>query len=444
MGVMRKGCGIGILLAVLLLLTAVFSWWAFPRVVASLPAQARLYLPETMLQAASTPLPTALPAPDITRYPLALMPTIALPTAVSSPTAAIPPAFTAASAYPGNRVTSPDTSAATPSPTPVPLPQQVHIGGLTVIPQQFNNCGPANLTLNLAHYGYIVDQLEVAAQIRPQYEDRNVSPEELVHYVNEQTPLRAAVYSGGDIAVLKRLLANGFPVVIEKGYVPNDWQGWMGHYLTLIGYDDTTQEFTVLDTFLGPWDSSGLTESYDFIEAHWQHFNYAFFLVYPPEQETAVAALIGPELADPLTMWRHAAQTAQAETAVAAQNPYSRFNLGTSLTHLGQLTGDQAYFQNAATAYDQARTIGLPWRMLWYQFQPYEAYLAVGRSDDALTLANATLSSSGGLEEAYYYRGLAYLAQGNPDQARLDFQQAITWNPTFTPAQEAYDALPSR
>ncbi|MBL1130693.1 MAG: tetratricopeptide repeat protein [Chloroflexi bacterium] len=330
----------------------------------------------------------------------------------------------------------------TPSPPSSPAPPPAHrITGLAIIPQKFNNCGPANLTINLAYYGHPVDQLDLAAQIRPQYEDRNVTPWELAAYVNEQTPLRASVFSGGDLDTLKRLIAAGYPVVIEKGYAPNDWQGWMGHYLTLIGYDDAAQQFTSLDTFLGPWDSNGRAESYDYITTYWQHFNNIFYVVYPPEQEETVLALLPPLLTDPLTMWQQAAEKAQSQTLADANNSYAWFNLGSSLTELGHLTSEQSYFANAAAAFDQARTIGLPWRMLWYQFQPYEAYLAVGRTEDVLTLANATLSSGGGQEEAYYYRGLAYLAQGNPAQARLDFEQAIAWNPTFTTAQEALAAM---
>lgn len=448
---MRKGWVIALLVFLFVVVTAVLGWIAFPRVVAALPAQVRLYLPEEVIRAASTPLPTALPAPAVTSQSISLIPTLALPMATPSPAPTIPATFTAVASAADAQTPPPEAEHPTPTTdnrlpiapplTPSPPPPAHLLSGLSVIPQKFNNCGPANLTMNLAYYGHTVDQLDVAAQMRPEYEDRNVTPWELAAYVNAQTILRASVFSGGDLDTLKRLLAAGYPVVIEKGYEPNDWQGWMGHYLTLIGYDDAAREFTSLDTFLGPWDSSGRRESYDYISTYWQHFNHVFYVVYPPEEEETVRALLPPAMTDPLTMWQQAAAKAQAETAVAPANAYAWFNLGTNLTELGQLTGDQSYFANAAAAFDQARTIGLPWRMLWYQFQPYEAYLAVGRTEDVLTLANATLSSGGGQEEAYYYRGLAYLAQGNPDQARLDFEQAIAWNSTFTAVQAALAAM---
>ncbi|MCP4357760.1 MAG: hypothetical protein GY796_07080 [Chloroflexi bacterium] len=438
---------LGVLTAVLL-----FGWWALPRAVVAMPSRVRLHLPEELLQWVSTPLPTALPAPK-TAVAILPLPTISLPTTALPPTNTTVLTLTYAPISAGGTPVLSEAEVAVPTPTlapsaiptsvPTPLPAQAYIEGLQIIPQKFNNCGPANLTINLNHYGAAAEQLDIAAQIRPTYDDRNVSPHELAAYVNNETPLQAAVFSGGNLTMLKRLLANGFPVVIEKGLLPNDWQGWMGHYLTLIGYDDTAQEFIALDTFLGPWDSSGLHESYDFIEEHWQHFNYTFYVVYPPEQETALMAVLGPEMTDPQQMWLHAVRLAQTEVDKNHNNAFAWFNLGTSLTHLAQLTDNTTYYGHAAAAYDQARTIGLPWRMLWYQFQPYAAYLATGRVDDVLTLAEATLSSSGGdyLEESFYYRGLAYAILGDNGRAQSNLQKAIALNPTYTAAAAALEQL---
>ena len=124
-------------------------------------------------------------------------------------------------------------------------------------------------------------------------------------------------------------------------------------------------------------------------------------------------------------------------------NAFAWFNLDTSLTNLGHLTGQLDFYENAARAFDQARTIGLPWRMLWYQFEPYEAYLENGRLEEVFTLTQAMFSSFGGqnVEETYYYRGLAYLAEGDSVQAASDFQTALNLNPSFYPAQEALESI---
>jgi len=53
-----------------------------------------------------------------------------------------------------------------------------------------------------------------------------------------------------------------------------------------------------------------------------------------------------------------------------------------------------------------------------------------------LDLAEATLKGSGGLEEAYYYKGLALRALGQPG-AEQEFQAALDYNPNFAAAAEA-------
>jgi tetratricopeptide (TPR) repeat protein len=261
-------------------------------------------------------------------------------------------------------------------------------------------------------------------------------------YVNEQTPLKALPLWGGDLALLKQLIAADFPVVIEEGLLPSEWEGWMGHYLTLYGYDDNSQAFMSMDTYLGPWDSSGLPADYTALAETWQHFNYALLIIYPPEREDDLFAILGPERLDPVPMWQQALEQAQTAVSAEPENAFAWFNLGSGLTHLGELTGDQAYYEGAASAFDRARTIGLPWRMLWYQFEPYQAYLENGRYDDIVTLANATINSGGTfMEESYLYRGHAMQALGNKGQAQLDYARVIEINPMGQTAIEANQVL---
>ncbi|MEZ4644571.1 MAG: hypothetical protein R3E31_17860 [Chloroflexota bacterium] len=139
-------------------------------------------------------------------------------------------------------------------------------------------------------------------------------PGAVASYVQTETALKADTYIGGDVELLKRLLAAGFPIIIEKGLVLEDHDGWMGHYLTLFGYEEASQQFWALDTFLGPFDSVGRLESYEETMRYWRDFNYRFIVVYAPEQETAVHNnILGSTYLDPLAM----AQAAErAQTAV--------------------------------------------------------------------------------------------------------------------------------
>jgi tetratricopeptide (TPR) repeat protein len=439
----------GVLVAVsFLLLLTLLTVWLLPSAVQALPGPVRVRLPEELLRAVTIPLPTALPAPDIVPGEVQLTAeSVVLVTPVIPTTTTIPQSENLATAVPTLPLAS--QPAITPSPTPPPsptvnpLPTEVRLQGMEVTPQKLNNCGPTNLSINLNYYGIETTQFDVADVVKPHYDDRNVSPQELVDYANEHTPIRASLYSGGDINLLKRLLAAGFPVVIEKGYEPDDWQGWMGHYLTLVGYDDAMSSFMTMDTFLGPWDSSGRSYPYAEIEQNWEHFNNTFFVLYQPQQEEEFLQIIGPGLNDPLAMWQHAASQAQKSIDADPQNAFAWFNLGSSYSELGALTADSRFYTAAVTAFDQARLLGLPTRMLWYQFQPYVAYLAGSRTEDVLTLTATILDDPGGrdVEETYFYRGQALQAQGDSQGAAFAYQRALEIKPHYLDAKDALDSV---
>ncbi|HSG14717.1 MAG TPA: C39 family peptidase [Anaerolineae bacterium] len=449
---MSKRAKYTIPLILLALVLFVGGFIAVPRVVGALPGEyrvrlARIPLVEPILEIGTTPLPTALPAPSI----VATLPRITIPAvlpATATPTAE--PTSTpelAEEVVDTQEVTPTATSTATPSPTatptPVPLPRQARIEGLEIVAQGFNNCGPANLTMNLNFYGNDTTQNEAAAFLKPNREDRNVSPWQLSDYVNEHTSLRSTAHSGGDLELIKRFVAAGFPIVIEKGYEPTPKDGWLGHYLTVFGYDENKQELYGMDTYLGPWDNSGRADSYETVEYYWQQFNYTFFVVYPPEKERLVFDLLGPDLLDEATMWQNAAQRAQAAIDSDPENAFAWFNLGTSLTRLGEMTGESEYYENGAAAFDQARILGIPPRIVWYQFRPYTAYMRVGRYQDMIDLADVTLTTQGGrnVEETYLFKGHALALQGDAQGAIEAYEQAIRLNEFFYPARWALDSI---
>ena len=365
------------------------------------------------LEPPATAIPTAEPTPE----PEATE--IIIPTATSEPTV---------------------TATATPEPTPEPLPERVLLDGMGVIRQTFNNCGPANLTQVLNFHQYDISQEDVRLQLKPNSEDRNVSPWQIQDFVNDQTPYRAIARTNGTIEMLKQFIAAGLPVVVEKGYYLQE-SGWWGHYLTLYGYDDAGQEFRTQDSYLGPWDGSGRPAKYADVEEFWQQFNYTFYVVYEPAQEELVNNILGQQMLDDFTMWQLTAVRADQETRDDPDNPYAWFNLGTAFTHMGEMTGEAQYYQGGAQAFDRAREIGLPPRMLWYQFRPYYAYLKVGRFDDVIALADATLETQGGrnVEETYWHKGHALVARGDLAGARAAYQAALDVNPNFGPAQISLD-----
>lgn len=349
----------------------------------------------------------------------------------------------------------------TPSPTPEPLPTSFRLDGLSgedIEAQKFNNCGPTNASLVLRFYGYDISQLDAAAYLKPNPEDRNVSPWQISDYVNSETALRSITRANGTQELLKRLLVAGYPVVIEKGYQPPESptaSGWYGHYLTLFGYDDEAAEYYTLDTFLGPFTerdvepgytlADGFPYSYEYVDEYWEQFAHTFYVIYRPDQEPELFDILGEEMLDNEMMWEATARRAQASIEEDENNAFAWFNLGTALTRLGELSGELSFYENGALAFDKARSIGLPSRMLWYQHRPYIAYMRVGRYQDMLDLANATLADPGGrhVEETYFYLGHAQSLTGDLNGAAASFERALVLNEFFYPAQIALDYVNS-
>jgi tetratricopeptide (TPR) repeat protein len=320
-------------------------------------------------------------------------------------------------------------------PTNSPLPASYKLEDVRYEAQRWNNCGPATITNALSYFGYADNQVRAADWLKPNGEDKNVNPAELVNFVNTQVP-ELAVYAlvryGGTRELIQTLLVNNFPVIIEKGYDPEpDRLGWMGHYLLVIGYDDSKTDYIVHDSYIGP----NVRIDYDQMERMWQHFNYTFVVLYPQEREADVLTLLGDDANERNNIIR-AYEIAREQARADNNDAFAWFNIGTNLVHLGM-------YNEAAAAYDQARNLGLPWRMLWYQFGPFEAYYRVGRYQDMLTLAQANLNDGGGqfVEETFYYGGLARQALGEYDRAAQNLQQAVAFNPNFTAAEAALQAL---
>lgn len=330
------------------------------------------------------------------------------------------------------------TVESTPTNTPVeiaPLPSSRLLTGFRHEPQGWNNCGPATLTNAMSFFGYADTQTRAANWLKPDREDKNVSPDQMVEFVNTQVPelpIYAKVRVGGSLDRLKQLIAAGFPVIIEAGYDPEPQRlGWMGHYLLVVGYDDGRQEFVTNDSYIG----EGTRYTYAHIQEFWQHFNYTYIVIYESASEPELLTLLGED-ADPQANFINALELATAEATADRNNPFAWFNMGTNFTSL-------ELYDRAEVAYDEARKLGLPWRMLWYQFGPMEAYYQRGRYQDVIDLTAASLNDGGGhyVEETHYYRGLARYGEGDTSRAIENLQNAVNFNPNFKLAKDLLTQL---
>ena len=66
-----------------------------------------------------------------------------------------------------------------------------------------------------------------------------------------------------------------------------------------------------------------------------------------------------------------------------------------------------------------------------------------GKMAEALTEFNKVVGENPNLPDAYYYRGLAYLASGKSAEAKADFQKLLDLDPKHANADEAREFLKS-
>ena len=361
---------------------------------------------------------------------------------------------------------TPDASAPTlpPTATATPLPEFVQLEGVKYEHQHGHNnyCGPANFSMALTFWGWSGSREVIGKAVmpgnttsegKPANKDKNVMPYELQDYISANVPgMTSIIRYGGDLDLVKRLVAAGFPVVVEKGIYEVDLNGkfsWMGHYAFVTGYDEAKEELIYQDTYQPPGAPRGNNRRIgyeEFVEG-WRSFNYIFVAVYPYSREAEVLTLLG-DYVDETWAARHALEVAEEETRTlkGIDQYFAWFNAGTSHVALFEHADAALAFD---TAFQLYATLGRddsvrPYRMMWYQTGPYKAYFFSGRYTDVVNLANVTLNetiSAPLLEESLYWRGQAYYMIGDTQSAIADYRAALEIHPGWAPAVQALQDL---
>jgi len=327
------------------------------------------------------------------------------------------------------------TLTSTPTLIPTPLPSQAMLTGILHQFQMWNNCGPANLSMALSFWGWKGDQRATAAFLKPNQRDKNVMPYEMENFVDQETELNAVVRVGGDLQMLKTFISSGFPVIVEKGFEGVGFDGWMGHYQVVSGYDDAKGEFYVQDSYKGP----DLPMPYQQFQSDWRAFNYTYLVIYPPDRRDQVLNLLGLQAYDNFD-FRQAEQKAVEEASLLDGRDlfFAFFNQGSSRVDLNDYAGAATAFDTAFANYPTIPEAQRPWRLLWYSTGPYFAYFYTGRYLDVINLATQTLDAMSEpiLEESYYWRAKAELALGDSEAGIKDLKECLVVHPEFSPCVE--------
>jgi tetratricopeptide (TPR) repeat protein len=323
---------------------------------------------------------------------------------------------------------------------PVPMAYTIEGGAYFSQHNHWNYCGPANIATALSYWGWQGTHDDAAKGLRTYSKDKNVMPYEMADFAREQAGIGALVRVGGDLDILKRLIAAGFPVVVEKGphFRDINYQvTWMGHYQTLTGYNDQGGYFIAQDSYI----EANYHQPYTEFISEWRSFNYLYLVVYPIEKENDVLNLLGRD-ADETRNFRNALQKAQDELyqTSGVDQFFAMFNYGSNLVDLRDYRGAAKAYDQAFLMYDALPTDDAirPYRILWYQTGPFYAYYYTGRYMDVIEKATKNSiemvrDDLPALEESFYWRGMAKIAIGDQDGGVKDFLICLEYHQNFTP-----------
>mgnify|MGYP001356923837 CR=1 FL=1 len=292
--------------------------------------------------------------------------------------------------------------------------------------QGVNNCAPATTSMILSTSGFTRTQADMAAIQKPVPSDKNVTAEEVAASFG-QLGLEAYVGYNGDVQLLQRFLAADIAVMTEEWM---DYDGGVGHFRGIRGYDRNTQQVLHNDSYYGP----NLWRSYDDLNRNWRVFNYKYVVAYRPDQEALVRSIVGDDW-DPTTMYHNLANVSIERVNANANDAYAWWGLGEARLRLGDPQG-------AIDAFETSLSTGLlPWRFQWYHYGYVEALNKAGRYNDVLTVTEQLLGQMERSEDLRYHRAVAWRNLGEIDNAIAQLEMALEDNPRFAPGQALLNEL---
>lgn len=305
------------------------------------------------------------------------------------------------------------------------LPNDYHVF------QTFNNCGPASLSMVLSYFGINETQVKLGQDLRPYQnplgdnDDKSVTLEEMAEKAREYG-LVAFRRPNGDIEKIKLFVTYDIPVIARTWTKVNED---IGHYRVVKGYDDSKGQIIQDDSL----QNKNLWFTYDEFNQLWEKFNFEYLVVVPEEKKAIAEAILAGDLSAEAA-WQKAAKNAQNKLETNPDDIYSRFNLSVAYYNIGK-------YQESVEEFEKVEN-KLPFRTLWYQIEPLEAYFELGNYQMVFSITDKILNSGNrAFSELYLIRGNIYLKQGNRQLARQEFEKAVLYNKNLKKAQEALNSI---
>lgn len=295
--------------------------------------------------------------------------------------------------------------------------------------QTFNNCGPAALSMALAHYGIFESQQALGQELRPwqntqgDNDDKSVTLEELAEK-SKDYGLIPYNRPNGNEHIIKQFIAHGIPIIARTWLKPDDD---IGHYRVIKGYNGNS---LIQDDSLQGKNRWYTFEEFDVL---WRKYNFEYLVLIPKEKSEIAKAVLQEDF-DETEAWQKAATNARKQLQDDPQDIYARFNLSVALHNIGDYRQSVEEFEKVEHQ--------LPPRTLWYQVEPIKSYYELGLFPEVLEITNHILTNHNrAYSELYILRGNIFKSQGNLDLARREYELAVRYNRNLDTASQALSAL---
>ncbi len=209
--------------------------------------------------------------------------------------------------------------------------------------QTWNNCGPASVVMALSTLGLDVPQEEARLALRGEDIRRGMPAQNVDPWLRARSGLRAVARTNGTQDQVKRFIANGFPMIVTQWL--DDPPSRIAHYRVVRGYDDARAVFYVND----PMRGANVALTYEWFVENWKPFGYRYLVVYRPEDEARVKALVGGDWDETLMRER---------LYLRARADVLRDGSATTWLSYGEAAYQHGKFAEAVTAFERGLASG--------------------------------------------------------------------------------------
>lgn len=302
------------------------------------------------------------------------------------------------------------------------------INGINYVPQTWNNCAPASISMVFSKWKLSVSQGTIEKLVKTDSKDFHVSVDQ-IKGVSSYYNFNTTVIRDSQINDIKAFLNSNIPVIVPIWHIrePGDE---MGHYIVINGYNDDKNIFYIQDSLL-PGEKEISIKEFDQI---WRVFSRTLISIYP---DNTILPVLEHSTVLSITRAKDGVEFIDTDMLYTKESDNDFF----SWYNLGNIYFNNKMYAESAEAYTTSLEYGYPFRFFWYNSTIFESYYINGMFQKILTLSNTLLGVVSNLEEIWYWRAKAQLGLGHNKDAVTSLNNALKYRSTYPEVIELLEKI---